>query len=201
MGSKSSQSDVVPPGCGRAYLVNAGSTIAIEQVEGGQVADLFAFDRADPQEHLSASHTRLATERLFPAVGECFVTTQRQSILRLRKDTSPGRHDLLIAACDPMRYELLGHPGHASCAQNLVDALGTVAVSSPVIPQPVNLFMDVRSDPQGALSFLPSPALPGDRVELEATRDLVIAISACPQDLTPINGGRLGSLAVEITGC
>ena len=29
---------------------------------------------------------------------------------------------------------------------------------------------------------------PGDRVVLRATRDCVIAFSACPQDITPING-------------
>ena len=40
----------------------------------------------------------------------------------------------------------------------------------------------------GALSFEPSVSRPGDAVTLEARLDLIIAFSACPQDILPING-------------
>jgi uncharacterized protein YcgI (DUF1989 family) len=30
---------------------------------------------------------------------------------------------------------------------------------------------------------------PGERVRLRALRDCIVAMSACPQDITPINGG------------
>jgi len=106
---------VVPAGAGRAVWVRHGEQLRIVDVEGGQVGDLFAFAAADPGEYLSASHTRTSTSRLFPRVGEQFMTNRRRPILTLVADTSPGVHDMLIAACDPERYRMLGVPGHACC--------------------------------------------------------------------------------------
>src|ERR1700709_1918210 len=105
---------VVPAGAGRAVLVREGERVRVVDVEGGQVGDVFAFVAQDPGEHLSASHTRTSTGRLFPLVGEQFVTSRRRPILTLAGDTSPGVHDMLIAACDPARYRALGIEQHAS---------------------------------------------------------------------------------------
>ena len=98
---------VVPAGGGLAVWVRHGEHLRIVDVEGGQVGDLFAFAAADPGEYLSASHTRTSTSRLFPRVGEQFMTNRRRPILTLVADTSPGVHDMLIAACDPERYRML----------------------------------------------------------------------------------------------
>jgi uncharacterized protein YcgI (DUF1989 family) len=40
----------------------------------------------------------------------------------------------------------------------------------------------------GSLRFAAPVARPGDRVRLRAERDLVAVMSACPQDLVPVNG-------------
>src|SRR5260370_22004296 len=89
---------VVPGGGGRAVWVRYGEHLRIVDVEGGQVGDLFAFAGADPGEYLSASHTRTSASRLFPRIGEQFMTTRRRPILTLVADTSPGVHDMLVAA-------------------------------------------------------------------------------------------------------
>src|SRR5690349_2790380 len=99
---------VVPAGEGRAVRVAAGRRVRVVDLEGGQVGDLFAFAADDPRERLSAAHTRSGTSRLFPEIGEPFVTDRRRPILVLADDTSPGSHDMLIAACDPARYAALG---------------------------------------------------------------------------------------------
>ena len=41
---------------------------------------------------------------------------------------------------------------------------------------------------EGALSFDPPVSTPGSYIALRAEMDLVIAFSACPQDMLPING-------------
>ncbi|MCV7416195.1 DUF1989 domain-containing protein [Mycolicibacterium litorale] len=189
---------VIPAGQGSAFRVRRGDRFRLIDVEGGQVGDLFAFAAADPDEYLSASHTRTSTGRLFPRIGEQFVTNRRRPILTLTADTSPGAHDMLIAACDPARYDALGAPGHASCAGNLRLALSDLAVTTCVVPQPVNVFMDIPVDTDGNLSWLPAPSRPGDAVTFEAVTDCVIVVSACPMDLNPINGERPTSLAVEL---
>lgn len=188
----------VPAGTGRAVPVRTGQQFRVIDVEGGQVADLFAFVAADPTEHLSASHTRTATSRLFPAPGQSFVTDRRRPILTLTGDTSPGVHDMLIAACDPQRYADLGAPQHASCADNLRTAMAQCGVSTDLVPQPVNLFMHIPVDPRGDLEWLPAISRAGDAVTFEALLDCVVAVSACPMDLNAINGDRPGPLAIEI---
>ena len=40
----------------------------------------------------------------------------------------------------------------------------------------------------GSLGFEPPVSTPGSALTLRAERDLVMAFSACPQDMVPING-------------
>jgi uncharacterized protein len=69
---------------------------------------------------LSAQHSRVHMGRIYPERGWAFVTNERRVILEFVDDTSPGRHDCLVAACDSARYQQLGAaPGHASCEENL----------------------------------------------------------------------------------
>jgi uncharacterized protein len=189
----------VPGGAGRAVRVQAGELIRVVDVEGGQVGDVFAFATDVPEEHHSAAHTRAATSRLFPAVGEPFVTDRRRPILTLVADTSPGRHDMLIAACDPQRYAQLGAPGHRSCATNMRDALAALGrpYTGPT-PQPINVFMRIPIGPDGALSWLPAPTAAADAITFRAELDAVVVVSSCPQDLVGINRGAPSPLAVEV---
>ena len=142
----------VPASEARAVTVRAGQRVRVVDIEGGQVGDVFAFAADDPTEYLSASHTRTHTSRLFPHVGEAFVTDRRRPILTVAADTSPGAHDMLIAACDPERYLALGaDAAHASCAGNLRTALSQLGLRTDVIPQPVNVFMRIPVDASGDL--------------------------------------------------
>ncbi|ANN18700.1 Urea carboxylase-related aminomethyltransferase [Amycolatopsis orientalis] len=190
----------VPPGTARAVRVRAGDLVRVIDVEGGQVGDVFAFTDSgtEPAEHHSAAHTRAAIDRLFPAIGESFVTDRRRPILTLVEDTSPGEHDMLIPACDPARYAALGAPGHRSCAANLAEALDEIGLSfTGAVPQPINVFMRVPVGEDGRLSRLTASSRPGDAVTLRAELDCVVVLSACPQDLVRISAGRLSPLAIE----
>jgi uncharacterized protein len=189
---------VVPAGAGRAVGLRAGQHVRVVDVEGGQVGDIFAFAADDPAEHLSASHTRTHTSRLFPRIGEGFVTNRRRHILTLVADTSPGAHDMLIAACDPERYRALGAPDHASCAHNLQTALSQFGLHTDVVPQPVNVFMCIPVGATGDLSWLQAASGPGDAITFAAAMDCVFVVSACPQDLNAINGERPTAMEIEI---
>jgi uncharacterized protein YcgI (DUF1989 family) len=189
---------MVPAGGSRALWVRRGEHVRVVDVEGGQVGDVFAFAAADPGEYLSASHTRTSTGRLFPRIGEQFMTNRRRPILTLIADTSPGAHDMLIAACDPVRYQMLGVPEHASCANNLRNALAQLGVSTDVVPQPVNVFMNIPVGAEGDLTWLPAVSRPGDAITFAAAMDCALVVSACPMDLNAINGDRPTPLAVDV---
>ncbi|NEE03729.1 DUF1989 domain-containing protein [Phytoactinopolyspora halotolerans] len=199
MATRSSSPVLVPAREGRAFTVSAGQRIRISDVQGGQVGDVFAFAADNPAEHHSAAHTRAHVDRLFPAPGEQFVTTRRRPILTLIDDTSPGHHDLLIPACDPARYAALGADRHASCAENLHAALAPLGMRIDVVPQPINVFMHIRVNADQTLSWLPAETRSGDAVTFEAALDCIVVVSACPQDLVGINGGRPTPLAVHVS--
>jgi len=190
---------VVPAREARAVMLTTGDQLRIVDIEGGQVADVFVFTGDHTTEYLSAAHTRAHSSRLFPEVGGTFVTNERRPILSLREDTSPGIHDMLMAPCDPQRYAALGYPDHASCVANLHAALASVGRTVPDVFQPINVFMNVPVGSDGTLSWLPAKSLPGQSITLGAMLDCVVVVSACPQDLIPINGGEPTALGLEIT--
>ena len=71
----------VPAREGRAVRIEAGRSFRVIDLEGGQVADTWAFVADDPGEFHSAQHTRVHVGRLFPQGGEHFVTNTRRPIL------------------------------------------------------------------------------------------------------------------------
>jgi uncharacterized protein len=168
-------------------------------VAGGQVCDLFAFTAADPGEFASASHTRVAIGKLFPRPGDPVLTNRRRPILSVLEDTSPGWHDMLYAACDPARYASLGAPGpHRSCAGNLAEALAGQGVEAGPVPQPINVFMDVRARPDGTLVSSPASSRPGDYLAFRAVQECIIVLSSCPMDIVPISSGGITPLELQL---
>jgi len=189
----------VPAREGRAVLVNVGERVRIVDLDGQQVGDLFVFAADDVAEYASAEHTRVALWRLFPAVGEPFLTNRRRPIATFIEDRSPGFHDMLCAACDSTRYAQLGVIGwHASCQENLLGAMVALGHRDIEVPQPINLFMRVPVLSDGRLAWEPAATAPGDSVTLRAEIDAIVVLSACPQDLTPINGPGPTALAIEL---
>ena len=189
----------VPAREGRGALVRAGTRFRAVDVEGKQCGDLFAFCAADVSEFASAEHTRVSTGRLFPRVGEQFVTNRRRAILTLLADTSPGNHDMLVAACDPTRYQLLGVSGwHASCQDNLQKVMSGFGQPDVEVPQPINLFTIIPIREDGSLDWQPALTKPGDSVILRAEIDCYVVLSACPQDIVAINDKNPTGMVLEV---
>lgn len=190
----------VPAREGRAVRVEAGRSVRVIDPEGGQVADTWAFVADDLDEYHSAQHTRAVNSALFPLVGGQFVTNARRPILTLEEDATPGIHDMLIAACDPPRYVPLGVQGwHASCEENLQNAFRALGLEPPrFAPQPINLFMSTPARPDGSIEWLPAETKAGDYVQLRAELDLILAVSACPQDILSINRHEPTPIEIEL---
>ena len=136
--------------------VSQGEHIRITAVDGPQVADLWAFDQQDTNTFLSAEHTRSTLEKLMPAVGDALYSNRRHAMLTVVEDTSPGTHDYLMSACDPRRYEILGHKGyHKSCAENLCKAMDDVGAIAHELPSPFNTFQNVEISADGSIAIVP----------------------------------------------
>ena len=179
----------IPARRGKAARLRRGQSIRIVNTHGSQVVDTWAFVDGLMAEFMSMEHCRATLLKMRPGVGDRLVTNKRRPILTLVEDTAQGVHDTLIAACDNERYGLLGCTEyHDNCTDNLAAALSELGLRPPETPSPLNLFMNIPWTEAGGLAFEEPKTKAGDYVVLRAELDAVVAMSACPQDILPING-------------
>ncbi|MEM8751754.1 MAG: urea carboxylase-associated family protein [Pseudomonadota bacterium] len=193
--------EIIPPRQGRAVRLKAGRALKMINVSGHQVVDTWAFSSADVSEFFSCEHWRATAGRIFPKVGDKLVTNRRRAILTLEEDSSPGVHDTLMAACDVHRYALLGCAEyHDNCTDNLRAAMRAIGILDHETPSPLNMWMNIPVDREGATSWGEPVSEPGDHVVLRAEMDCVVAMSNCPQDILPVNKGKSAETAYQVLG-
>lgn len=179
----------LPARKGRAVRLGEGQAIKIINTHGQQVVDTWCFSAENMTEFMSNEHTRPTLGKIFPTKGDYMYTNRRRPILLIEEDTSPGIHDTLMAACDDYRYGLLGCTEyHDNCTDNLHAGMRQIGLFPPETPSPLNLWMNIPVAPDGTTQWGEPVSKPGDYVVLRAQMDCVVAMSACPQDILPING-------------
>lgn len=178
----------LPARHGKAVRLTRGERLRVVNTHGHQVVDTWAFNAEDLHEFMSMEHARAVLDHIYPRVGDALATNRRRPILTLLEDSSPGVHDTLIAACDIWRYRGLGCEGHhRNCTENLFEAMAELGLRPPECPSPLNLWMNIPVGSDGGILWLPPVSRAGDQVVLRAEMDCVVALSACPQDMVPIN--------------
>ena len=191
----------IPARTGWSAVLKEGQSFSVIDVEGGQAADLFAFNVENTDEYLSAMHTRVAEGKIYPEVGWTFVTNERPPILEFTDDTSPGRHDCLAASCDRWRFiQLGGGEDHGSCEENLQAEARKHGIEVPHAQQPINVFANFRvySEDGGRFDLEECVSKPGDAATFKVLMDSVIVLSACPQDIVGFQPGGPTDMAVEV---
>ncbi len=180
---------LVPARCGVAVALSPGQRLVIVNSHGTQVCDFWAFNTEDLDEHLSMEHLHTQLGSIYPKPGDPLVSNRRRALLTFEADSSPGVHDTVIASCDHHRYQQLGCTDyHDNCTDNLRMALIAIGRKAPAIPAPFNVWMNTPVAADGTVSWLPTVAKPGDEVAFRAETACLAVMSACPQDLMPING-------------
>lgn len=191
----------IPARHGVPVKVKSGGALKLINPHGNQVFDVWAFNAADPEEYMSMAHTRSRNSRIYAGKGDSLISNHRRPILTIEEDTSPGRHDILLCACNLWIYRELGVTDyHRNCSDNLHEALTAIGMSLPWTPSPFNAFMNVPVERNGRLDRVPPSSKPGDYLLLRAAFDVVVAISACPQDITAVNAGEPQDGEVEVIG-
>ena len=179
----------IPARRGVAAPMRRGQLLRVVNTHGDQVVDTWAFNAADLGEFMSMEHSRAGILKVIPQIGDSMLTNHRRPCLTFVEDTAGGVHDTLMAACDRYRYEGLGCTEyHDNCADNLFAGMQAIGLVPPEVPSPLNLFMNIPVHGDDTLSFDAPVSTPGSFVLLRAEMDLVVAFSACPQDILPING-------------
>ncbi|RUS47066.1 DUF1989 domain-containing protein [Cohnella sp. AR92] len=189
---------LIPPYEGRAVVVPKGHRLCIIDVEGKQVGDFVCFLQGQSGEHVSPVHMRSSLSSIRLKVGDGLYSNLRRPLMRLVKDTV-GKHDFFFPACDDYRYKVdFGVEGHPNCHDNLEKALKPFGVKYDVLPDPINWFMNNALDENSDYVIEEPLSKPGDYVMLEALWDVIVAVSACSQDMAPVNGYRVTPLKLQI---
>jgi uncharacterized protein len=177
----------LPARSGVAVQLKQGEALKVVNTHGGQVVDLWAF-LPGGSGHMSMPHSVVTLGRIKPQPGDLLYTELREPILKLEEDRSPRTHCMLFAACDPARYRLLGVKGHHhNCADNMRAALRGSGIEVAEVPTPLNLFMNTLFHDHVTMEVAEPQAKQGDSVTFRALRDCIAVMSACPQDLVPVN--------------
>lgn len=189
----------IPAQRGRGVVVLRDERLKVIAIKGKQVGDFFAFVKDSPGEMVTPAHTRGKLGRFVLEVGDSLYSNKRNPLLTIEED-KVGVHDILSANCDPLRYlQDFGAANHRNCRDNLMEGLKELHFLPPWLPEPVNLFQNTPViDLQGHKETRESPAKPGDYILFRALQDLVAVVSACPQDITILNGGKPSDMALEV---
>lgn len=183
---------------GAAFEVREGERIQIVDQEGKQTAILVAFKKDDHSEWASTTHTSEGLGSIMLRLNGHIVSNRRNWMLRLEEDMV-GRHDMLMPACNGRRYlDYYGLPDHANCQDNLTTALAEHGVPYDRLPDPFNFFMHVAILGDGTVEVREPLSEAGDFVVLRALTDLVVAISACPNERNAQNDRTPSDLLVRI---
>jgi uncharacterized protein YcgI (DUF1989 family) len=176
-------------GKGRAVPLRKGESVRLVNTFGQQVVDTWALAAGDFSEYMSVEHTRRMLFNLFPRQGDTLYSNRREPMLLLEEDTSPSKHDMLFACCDKWLYKHYGSPpGHRNCRDNFLEALFEAGHDALLVPNPLNLWMNIPVSDSETIGMEPPLSRPGDHVLLRALMDVIVIFSACPMDVTPING-------------
>lgn len=185
------------------YRVNAGEWIQIIDVSGKQCSDFLAFDYSALQTGLEVGINAVATRTVSgnglpqPGLYSKFLGSDVLPLVEVVQDTV-GRHDSFLMACTPKYYEDSGYFGHLSCTENFNQALASYGITPRAAWPAINFFFNTHVDPCGTVTLDEPWSRPGDYVLMRATRDLLCASSACPDDIDPANGWQPTDIHVRI---
>jgi len=188
----------IAPRSGVAFTLDAGQRLSVIDPEGGQVADLLAYNRGDVGEVLSAGRTIDYASRIYLTTGDPLYSNRSNVMLDIVED-EVGRHDFLLTPCSKEMFRIIygDTEPHRGCFGNLAAALAPYGVTDDMIPTAFNCFMNVPVDGEtGEIKVLPPLSKAGDRIVFEAKMDLVIGLTAC--SALQSNGGSFKPIAWEI---
>lgn len=192
----SAQRVILPAQTGRALHLNTGEVLRIIAVEAQQVADLALFRWDDLRDGFSPGRTIDYNERITVKRGDVLYSAESVALAEIVED-DVGVHDMLLAPCSEAMFERRGEPAHPSCHANIASAVREFGIEPPRVTATLNVFMDVRVSPGGALTIHPPRSQSGDAFAIRACCELLAALTACSSELT--NNGRCKRIAFEHT--
>jgi len=189
----------IPPMSARAFTVDRGRTIRITDLAGGQPGDFVAFRADDLSIKFSQARTRVENRTVRVTKGHTLWTNAMwpEAMFTITEDTC-GAQDLLYVPCCRYALEKRFSVSRDGCLENLSRALEPWGVQTIEIPDPLNVFFDVRVSVEGDLEIGEMTSKPGDFLDLRAEMDCLVGISTCS---VPVSGRENSAYLVSVFEC
>ena len=190
---------LIPPKDGLALEVSRGDHLRIIDEQGQQVSDLVAFSKKDPKEHISATQTNKLNSRLNLREGDALYSTDCSKMFLLTKISNPNVHyNFIFSPCgdadNSIRFP--DSPKGKTCLGILRRVLSKYSLDWRDMLEPFSIGLNLAIGENWVLETRVPVSKPGDFIELEATMDCIVGITACPQDRNMCNGGKLKPIRV-----
>ena len=196
---------IIPARHGRAFEVKKGQTFRIHQVDGKQVGDCVFYNANDYKEWWHCGQSWAINVICGTGTSKNFQyfysKPPRENVMMTVVDDTCGNHwGNMGGRCSTRRYQLRDNieSGHRSCQENLTEALAPYGISGDEIFDIFNVFMNVDLHEDGGFTIKPTEVGPDDYIDMRAEIDILAAVSACPADTSPTNGGRSAPLGIKI---
>lgn len=184
-----------------AFEVQRGQVIRVVDVEGRQVPDVLVYDRHDLRRQISVRYSLSMNFKQQLTSGDILFDLNCEPIVTIVADTV-GQHWWGGAFCsEELRHFWTGEWGLKGCRDNFAMALAPYGIARDDIRDGgcLNFFMNMGGGGIDGSKSMGAPfSAAGDYVDLRAERDVLVAISACPDDLTPVNDFRCKPLGVLV---
>ncbi len=207
MSSKLVDEFVIPKCRGKAFRVDKGQVFRVIEHEGKQVASLIFLNARNYKEQFMAEFSgglnyahpeQLGTHY---RVSKLYSKVPYENVMLSVTDNKLGDH-FLGTHCTRTMMELWKAPGHRSCSDNFTDALREFGLELEDVysPSVLNAFANVYIDPKGdgTVRIEPPRSERGDYIEFLAEMDVLVAVSVCPDDLSPMNDHSCKAIAIQI---
>lgn len=195
---------VIPAREARAVVVKRGQVLRIHQIAGGQVGDCVFFNAHDYREMFHVGQSWAINVILGTGTSKSFKhfyskPPRENVMLTVVADTVRNHWGNMGGRCSSRLYQLRDRLAeHRSCQENLTEALAPYGIVGDDIIDIFNVFMAVDLDVDGGFRILPTAVGKDDYIDLQAEMDVLAAVSACPADTSPTNGGRSNPLGIKI---
>ncbi|MGH2691807.1 MAG: DUF1989 domain-containing protein [Actinomycetota bacterium] len=182
--------EIVPAKGVTAFEIRKGQTVRIEDVEGQQAVDLICYNLDDLAERFWAAHTAKLNGTIYVTTGHVLYSDQAKPMMTIGEDTV-GVNDIICGSCsralDIVRYV----EGKASkgCMDLFEESIRPWGLERKDVPMCFNIFLDYPVEEGGRVAIDKDPvSKPGDHIDLRAEMNLLVSITACPQENNPCNG-------------
>lgn len=195
---------IIPAREARAVVVKRGQILRIHQITGGQVGDCVFFNANDYREMFHVGQSWAINVILGTGTSKSFrhfysKPPRENVMLTVVDDTVRNHWGNMGGRCSSRLYQLRDQLAvHRSCQENLTEALAPYGIAGDDIIDIFNVFMAVELDTEGGFRILPTTVGKDDYIDLRAEMDVLAAVSACPADTSPTNGGRSNPLGIKV---